>query len=186
MSEPVFLPETTGSTYPTPRQIENGEAQAGGLDGLWNEHAKNMVERTNWLKTAITALQSAFLPAASQVQAEAGIDDTTTMTPLRVKQFATLGFAVLLSGNGYIKFPDWMGGLIIQWGTGLTLGGSGTWVYPIAFPNAALQAFATQDGGASGATFAVGASASGSLTSATLRSALTSGGDGFHIFAIGY
>ena len=47
------LPETTGATYPTVRQIENGEAQAGGLNGLWNEHAKAMIERTNSLKSRL-------------------------------------------------------------------------------------------------------------------------------------
>lgn len=47
------LPETTGATYPSVRQIENGEAQAGGLNGLWNEHAKAMIQRTNNLKTRI-------------------------------------------------------------------------------------------------------------------------------------
>ncbi len=47
------LPETSGATYPPVRQIENGEAQAGGLNGLWNEHAKAMIQRTNNLKTRI-------------------------------------------------------------------------------------------------------------------------------------
>ncbi len=58
MTEPVFLPETAGSAYPTPRQIENGDAQAGGPDGLWNEHARVMIERTNWLSAALSALQN--------------------------------------------------------------------------------------------------------------------------------
>lgn len=43
------LPETTGATYPALRQIEHGEPQGGGPDGLWNEHGKVMIERTNHL-----------------------------------------------------------------------------------------------------------------------------------------
>ena len=43
------LPETDGMTFPEVRQIENGETQAGGPDGLWNEHARAMIERTNHL-----------------------------------------------------------------------------------------------------------------------------------------
>ncbi|TXH45431.1 MAG: hypothetical protein E6Q97_31625 [Desulfurellales bacterium] len=44
------LPETNGMTFPAVRQIENGETQAGGPNGLWNEHAKDMIERTAFLR----------------------------------------------------------------------------------------------------------------------------------------
>ncbi len=50
------LIETNGVTYPEVRQIENGELQAGGPNGLWNEHAKAFVERTNHLKRRIEDL----------------------------------------------------------------------------------------------------------------------------------
>ena len=48
----VNLPETSGETYPELRQIENGERQAGGSNGLWNEHAKALLERDNWLRSS--------------------------------------------------------------------------------------------------------------------------------------
>lgn len=45
------------------------------------------------------------------------------------------GFAVLISNTGYIKFPSWLGGLIIQWGTATTIGdGSAVFNYPIPMP----------------------------------------------------
>lgn len=47
------LLETTGETFPAARQIENGEMQAGGPSGLWNEHAKTMIERTNYLRRLV-------------------------------------------------------------------------------------------------------------------------------------
>lgn len=47
------------------------------------------------------------------------------------------GFAVSLATNGYIKFPSWLGGLIVQWGTTASIGSStssGTITFPVAFP----------------------------------------------------
>lgn len=55
------------------------------------------------------------------------------------------GFAALLAANGYVKFPSWLGGLIVQWGaTGLISSGSNLSVtYPISFPTQQFRTFAT-------------------------------------------
>ncbi|TCB81652.1 phage tail protein [Acinetobacter sp. ANC 4173] len=56
------------------------------------------------------------------------------------------GLTFSTTENGYLKLPNWMGGLIIQWGTiSLVASSGGTLiqpvVYPITFPNVVLHIF---------------------------------------------
>ncbi|WP_248744317.1 MULTISPECIES: phage tail protein [unclassified Pseudomonas] len=77
---------------------------------------------------------------ATQEQADTGADDTTIVTPKKLRW----GFQILKAINGYIIFPSWLGGLIIQWGR--VSGNGGTDIataFPIAFPNAMYSLNAT-------------------------------------------
>lgn len=81
---------------------------------------------------------------ATQAETNAGLDDQRIVTPLKMR----FGFAVSLAQNGYIKFPTWLGGFVFQWGNlGQMLPNtSGTFNFPIAFPNNCLQCFVTSHG----------------------------------------
>ncbi|AZE21712.1 gp53-like domain-containing protein [Pseudomonas chlororaphis] len=88
---------------------------------------------------------------ASQAEVNAGTSDTSVVTPKKLR----LGFLVRMGASGYIVFPSWMGGLIIQWITGSASqaanNGYGEYnPWPLAFPNARFLAVATHEGTASG------------------------------------
>lgn len=122
---------------------------------------------------------------ASTAQAQAWASNTVLITPLALALAFQGSNQSLTSGGGYQKLP---GGLIIQWGAANTSAGAGVWNYPIAFPTAALQIFASQDATATGASlYAVGAdfSTGTPLTQARIASAFTGGSDQFFVFAIG-
>lgn len=70
---------------------------------------------------------------------------TDNSTRIATTAWAKLGFAVSLNATfGYIKFPTWMGGLVVQWDN-VTMSGSGglAAVLPMTFPTAGVGALVT-------------------------------------------
>ncbi|NWD81901.1 phage tail protein [Pseudomonas reactans] len=78
---------------------------------------------------------------ASQNEVDTGSTDANVVTPLKMR----FGFAMSLAQNGYIFFPKWLGGLVIQWGQTGSVPTDGTLAvtYPIQFPGECFQVFAT-------------------------------------------
>lgn len=70
---------------------------------------------------------------AAQEQVNTGTDDSTIVTPKKLR----FGFQTHIGSPGYIAFPTWLGGWIVQWHAGLTLQGSAVnqTYFPIPFPN---------------------------------------------------
>ncbi|WP_280042443.1 phage tail protein [Pseudomonas sp. Hg5Tf] len=112
-------------------QIAIADGGAGGRVWTRNRHETGVWSEwdASWTKST--------LPLATQDQVNAGADDTSFVTPKKLR----FGFAASLGQNGYIALPSWMGGLIIQWGYGLASGFSnandltGVVNYPLAFPS---------------------------------------------------
>ena len=86
-----------------------------------------------WLKQASETVLG-MMKVATQAQTNAGTADDVAVTPKKMRA----GFAVLLAANGYIAFPTWLGGLIIQWAHPILspAGTLKTFSFPIAFPSA--------------------------------------------------
>lgn len=110
---------------------------------------------------------------ATQAQTNAGTDDATIVTPKKLR----MGFAISLAKNGYIAFPTWLGGLVVQWGAvvvNITTANYLITVYtafPIAFPTACLTVHTTASNASSGYVVA----SSEAPTQANYRLAVVSG-----------
>lgn len=84
------------------------------------------------LATQATEVKLGTAKIATQTLTDAGVDDATIVTPKKLRW----GFQILKAANGYIVFPSWLGGLIIQWGTvAVPASQTLTATLPIPFPN---------------------------------------------------
>ncbi len=120
------------------------EAEAGANATRWMSPLRVFQAITKTVVQATEAILG-LAKIATQAQTNAGADDTTIVTPKKLRA----GFAILLSPSGYITFPSWMGGLIIQWGfVSTNSSGIATVTFPIAFPQSCDFQLAAPTGGA--------------------------------------
>jgi phage-related tail fiber protein len=126
------------------------------------------------LAAQATELNQGTAKIATQPLVDAGVDDSTIVTPRKLR----FGFSISLGTNGYIALPSWLGGLIFQWGaSGLINSGAGLSVsLPIAFPTANLNAFISVNGAGNMASAISGAVNSTSKTAITIYHYSAGGG----------
>jgi len=94
-----------------------------------------------WTKQATETLLG-MMKVATQAQVNAGTDDATAVTPKKLRA----GFAISLAGNGYIAFPTWLGGLIVQWGSVVVpVNSTAIGTLGIKFPTGAFQGVCSYD-----------------------------------------
>ncbi|WP_429111320.1 gp53-like domain-containing protein [Aeromonas rivipollensis] len=137
MTGAVVLPSATEGGKGKAQIATQAEVNAGTDDTKFVTAKKLLA----WVKQA-TETVLGMMKVATQVQTDAGTADDVAITPKKLRS----GFSVLLGSVGYICLPTWMGGIIIQWGTGI---GASTYdfgiSFPIAFPTACWGATVSCD-----------------------------------------
>jgi hypothetical protein len=84
-----------------------------------------------------TELVAGVSKIATQTLTDAGVDDSTIVTPKKLRK----GVSFNIGANGYVALPSWLGGFIFQWGSASTSAGGGVFVtWPTAFPNVVVHA----------------------------------------------
>ncbi|WP_460152758.1 phage tail protein [Pseudomonas sp. S2_B07] len=69
---------------------------------------------------------------ATQAQTDAGTDDTCVITPKKLRW----GFHILKAQQGYVVFPSWLGGFVIQWGYAWIPNAATVVPFSLSHPNA--------------------------------------------------
>lgn len=144
-SNPTKLSEygiTDGVSKDEHASIE--EAAAGESNSKWMSPVR-VFQALRASAAQATELLRGVLRIGTQEEVDAGTSDATVVTPKKLK----FGFAAMIAPVGYVVFPKFLGGLIIQWGTFTSTslpagtGGSATFSLPYACPNAHFGVNAT-------------------------------------------
>ncbi|MDO9346138.1 MAG: phage tail protein [Pseudomonas sp.] len=100
----------------------------------WNAPINQGTINVSVLASRATEVNQGTARTASQPQTDAGVDDTAIVTPKKMR----FGFAMsFTAASGYILFPTWLGGLLLQYGrASLAADQFTTLTWPLAWPDA--------------------------------------------------
>jgi hypothetical protein len=93
-----------------------------------------------WLGSKVASYTAAGIAAfATAAELVVGTSETKMVNPAVLRY----GFSILKAQNGYIVFPGWLGGFIIQWGTATIAGALTNVPYPLSYPSTAIITLGT-------------------------------------------
>ena len=125
--------------YPSGAIVSDSSNSTLWLNGISN----NSSFPTGWTNFSFSDPTETIRGAplvANQFETNGGEDDSKIVTPKKLR----FGFGIRLQTKGFITFPPWMGGLIIQWDTAPCVQtATTTLIYQIPFPNSVLQVVAS-------------------------------------------
>ncbi|WP_426214691.1 phage tail protein [Pseudomonas sp. DWRC2-2] len=116
------------------------------------------------LAAQATEINQGTAKVATDAQMLDSANDAVIATPKKLRK----GFAVSLGLNGYLVFPSWLGGLILQWGSVAVSSTSGVISFPLEFPGALYTVVGSPIGTSYSSGAGGGAIAAGSRIGATV------------------
>lgn len=140
----------TESQRGAPFLASNADADAG-VENTKMMSAAKVLRLIRAAASNATETLRGTLRIGTQAEVNGGLLDDVSVTPKKLH----FGFSALFSQNGYVAFPSWLGGFVIQWGrfTGASAFDTDyTITFPLSFPNSCWGAQLTNENSAKNTT----------------------------------